>query len=244
VVAALYRRVDLILAQSEAFVEAIRPLAGEVPVMYFPNPGDRTCILDIEGPIRLPPGFNVVFAGNLGRAQALETVLDAASLLREERDIRITLFGSGARERWIRGEIARRGLSNVALGGRVAPVVMREIYRRASAALLTLADDAMLAKTIPSKLQSYLGAGVPVIAAATGESARVVRDSGGGIVCAPENPAALASAILKLRDCRPEEIEAMRRNAQAYYDANFEPRLLSKRLMSQLRALVDERQGR
>lgn len=239
-VSVLYRRADLILAQSEAFVDAIRPLAGGVPVEYFPNPGDPH-VTGACSPITLPEAFNVVFAGNLGRAQALETVVEAASLLRDEPDVRIHLFGSGAMESWIREQIEHHELANLTLAGRVPPEAMPGIYAQASALLLTLANDEMLSKTVPSKLQSYLGAGVPTIAAAGGEPARVVRESGGGITCAPEDAAALASTILELRDSPRGKIDAMRSSGRAYYSEHFEPRRLAVRLVERLRLLVNER---
>jgi glycosyltransferase involved in cell wall biosynthesis len=239
-VSALYRRVDLILAQSEAFAEAIRPHAGKVPVAYFPNPGDLSDGPRHEPAVRLPEGFNVVFAGNLGRAQALDTVVEAATLLGGESDVRIILFGSGAMEDWIREQIAQRGLDNLVLAGRVPPEAMPGVYSQASAVLLTLANDEMLSKTVPSKLQSYLGAGVPVIAAAMGEPARVVRESGGGIECPPEDPAALAASIRKLASMPRSTTETMRRRGREYYEAHFEPRRLAEALLEQLRTLVHE----
>lgn len=242
-VSALYRRVDLILAQSEAFVGAIRPLAGKVPIAYFPNPGEPPPS-DHAPAVNLPAGFNVVFAGNLGRAQALGTIVEAATLLSDEPEVRITLFGSGAMEDWIREHVDQRKLGNLVLAGRVPPEAMPGIYRQASALLLTLANNEELSKTVPSKLQSYLSAGVPIIAAAAGEPARVVRDSGGGIVCEPEDAMALAAAIRRLRDTPRERIEAIGRSGRAYYDAHFEPCRLASRLLEQLRALVREHDAR
>lgn len=238
VVALLYRRVDLILAQSEAFVDAIRPFAGKTPVAYFPNPGDPAPVGKSEASAKLPAAFNVVFAGNLGKAQALDTVVEAATLLRDEPGIRITLFGSGSMLPWIEQQIAERDLTNIELAGRVPPEAMPAIYAQASALLLTIGKDEFLSKTVPSKLQSYLGAGVPVIAATEGEAARVVRESGGGITCPPEDPAALAAAIGKLRDLDPTRVAAMRSKGLAYYDAHFEPSLLARRLVDQLRTLA------
>lgn len=239
-VSILYRHVDLILAQSEAFVDTIRPLAGKVPVAYFPNPGDPPSLHN-DPIVRLPEAFNVVFAGNLGRAQALSTVIEAATLLRHDAGIRIMLFGSGAMEEWIAKQITLRGLNNLFLAGRVPSEAMPGIYAQASAVLLTLANDEMLSRTVPSKLQSYLGAGVPIIAAAIGEPARVVRESRSGIVCPPEDAAALSAAILELRGRRVEDIEAMRHSGRAYYNAHFEPRRLAARLIEQLRVLLRER---
>lgn len=243
VIALLYRRVDLILAQSDAFVDAIRPFAGRTPVACFPNPGDPSPTGQVEPPVRLPHAFNVVFAGNLGRLQALESVVDAATLLRGEPGIRITLFGSGSMLGWIERQIEERNLVNLVLAGRVPAEAMPTIYAQASAVLLTIGKDEFLSKTVPSKLQSYLGAGVPVIAATMGEAARVVRESGAGITCPPEDPAALAAAMQELRQLTPAQVETMRRNGRAYYDAHFEPAQLATRLIAQLRAVAGARQS-
>jgi glycosyltransferase involved in cell wall biosynthesis len=174
----------------------------------------------------------------------LKTVVEAAELLCDEDNVRITLFGSGVMESWIRLQIEQRRLGNLVLGGRVPPEAMASIYSQSSAVLLTLVADEMLSKTIPSKLQSYLGAGVPIIAAAIGEPARIVKESGGGIVCAPECPAALASAIRQLRASSRQEMDAMRRRGQIYYNTHFEPRFLAARLLEQLTQLVNDRKRR
>ena len=233
----LYRRNDLILAQSEAFAEAIRPHAGRVPVRYFPNPGEPAA--PAEGPprLKLPAAFNVVFAGNLGRAQSLDTVVEAARLLRERQDIRITLFGSGAMEAELAGEIERNGLDNLTLGGRLPPEAMAGIYAQADALLLTLVDDEMIARTIPSKLQSYLAAGVPIIAATGGEAARIVEAAGAGPVCPPEDAPALARAMIALREAEPGRRAEMGVAAREHYRAHFDPERLAHSLLEQLTTL-------
>ena len=175
----MYRGGDLILGQSHSFVRTIRPLAGQVPVEYFPNPGEHA--KEVVGSIPvLPAGFNIVFGGNLGRAQALETVLDAAELLRDDGDIHFTLYGSGAMASWLAESAEKRGLSNVRVPGRLPASVMPGVYRQASVLLLTLANDEAVSQTIPSKLQSYFGAGRPVIAAVNGEAARIVTEAKAG----------------------------------------------------------------
>lgn len=237
----LYRRMDLVLGQSDAFVEAIRPYAGRVPVRYFPNPGEAAAGTGEDAAsVVLPRAFNVVFAGNLGRAQSLETIADAAAALQPRRDIRITLFGSGAMANQLALEIERRGLDNLVLGGRLAPEAMPRIYAQADALLLTLVDDEMIARTIPSKLQSYLAAGVPIIAATGGEAARIVTAAGAGLVCPPEDAAALAAAIVKLHEMDDARRSAMSATALDYYRAHFEPGRLANDLLDQLRALTGE----
>ena len=230
----LYRRCDLILAQSRAFVPLIEERAGGTPLRYFPNPGEHAGASAAAPAPTLPDSFNVVFAGNLGKAQALETVVEAARMLRSDPDIQITLFGSGSMEAWIAGEIAAAGLPNLALGGRLPPEAMPAVYRQASALLLTLVDDEMIAQTVPSKLQSYLGAGVPIVAAVNGEAARIVTEAGAGVSCQAEDPAALAGAIAALKAMPAEERGAMGEAGRRFFDANYRPQELARQLLERL----------
>lgn len=230
----LYRRCDLILAQSRAFVPLIEDRAGGTPVRYFPNPGEHSGASAAAPAPALPDSFNVVFAGNLGKAQALETVVEAARMLRSDPDIQITLFGSGSMEAWIAGEIAAAGLPNLGLGGRLPPEAMPAVYRQASALLLTLVDDEMIAQTVPSKLQSYLGAGVPIVAAVNGEAARIVTEAGAGVSCQAEDPAALAGAIAALKAMPAEERRAMGEAGRRFFDSNYRPQELARQLLERL----------
>jgi glycosyltransferase involved in cell wall biosynthesis len=237
----IYHRNDLLLAQSEAFVEPIRALAGATPVVYHPNPGERA--FGAAGSprppaIQLQPGFNVVFAGNLGTAQALETIVSAALLLRDEPTVRLVLVGSGSRSDWLNEQVQRHGLKNLQLPGRFAPDDMSGILSQASALLVSLKRDPIFAQTVPSKVQAYLAAGKPIIAAHDGEGARIVLWAGAGMACPAEDAAALAAAVRSLM-AQPASARAqMAENGQRYYAQNFEPGLLAQRLVARLAALA------
>lgn len=235
-VAALYRSSDLILAQSKGFEAEIRPVAGSTPVEYFPNPGDTGS--DGKFFPKTTETFDIVFAGNLGRAQALHCVVEAAAILKERADIRILLYGSGAMQSWIEEQVSKRGLGNLILAGRVSSEEMTGVFEKASAALLTLVDDGMVGKTIPSKLQSYLGAGLPVICAGGEEANRIVEEAEAGMTCRPGDPAALAAAILAMREARPDALLSMRKSASSYYIEHFEPRRLAATLLARLKKLA------
>jgi glycosyltransferase involved in cell wall biosynthesis len=242
-VSALYRRSDLILGQSRAFAALIAVRAGATPVGYFPNPGEHPVAgSDVAAP-KLPDKFNVVFAGNLGKAQAMETVVAAAELLREDPDIHISLFGSGSMDEWIAGEVAARAIPNLTLGGRLPPQAMPDVYRQASALLLTLVDDETIAQTVPSKLQSYLGAGIPIIAAVNGEAAEIVAGAGAGMSCRAEDPAALAAAIAALKALPAADRAAMGLAGRRFFAANYQPHELARRLLDRLDGLASGRNG-
>ena len=196
----LYRRCDLLLLQSRGFELPVRALAGATTLAYLPNPAERTPSVpaDTAPALKLPPGFNVVFAGNLGTAQALDSVLDAAALLADLRDVRFVLVGSGQCSDWLADQVQQRRLVQVMLPGRFAPDAMPGILTQASVLLVSLVADPTMALTVPSKLQTYLAAGRPILAALGGEGARIVVEAGAGIACAPGDAQALADAVRQL----------------------------------------------
>ena len=233
----IYRKNDLLLVQSRAFIEPVGKMAGKTPVRYHPNPGDFAFSNSAEAqdcPIPFDPGFNVVFAGNLGTVQALETILVAAEILRDEKDITLILVGSGSRSEWLKAEIACRNLANVQLPGRFPLSSMPSIMSRASALLVSLVKSPIMSQTVPSKVQAYLAAGRPIIASLDGEGARVVLEAGAGVASPAEDAGGLADAIRNLSSTPPVELERMGRNARAYYDGNFEPHLLARKLKESL----------
>ena len=239
----IYRKNDLLLVQSRAFVDPVRNMAGSTPVCYHPNPGDFAFSEPgkIEDcPVNFGSGFNVVFTGNLGTVQALETILDAAELLQEEPDITLYLIGSGSRSDWLSSEIARRNLINVKVPGRFPLTVMPSIMSRASALLVSLVQSPIMSKTVPSKVQAYLAAGRPIIASLDGEGARVIIQAGAGVASPAEDAGGLADAILLLKRSSAEELERMGNSARAFYEANFEPRLLALRLKQILLGIPKE----
>jgi glycosyltransferase involved in cell wall biosynthesis len=230
----IYRHNDMLLVQSPAFAPIVRAMARNVSVRYYPNPGDVSVEQyqpAIAAPINLDPGFNVLFAGNLGTVQSLETILDAAELLRERADIRIVFVGGGSRAEWLMRECARRQLTNVKLFGKVPSESVPAVLAQASVLLVSLARSPTMSQTIPSKLQSYLAAGRPIIGSLDGEGARIIAEAGAGIACPAENAPALARTIIELHACSEVQRERMGRCGHEYYRANFDPRTLTQKLL-------------
>ncbi|MER9318523.1 glycosyltransferase family 4 protein [Mesorhizobium sp. M0659] len=240
----IYRRADLLLVQSRGFIGKIKAVAGDnIPIAYHPNPGDLPPVRgDIEEipPLSLPAGFNIVFAGNLGAAQALETVLDAASHV-QDPDIRVVFVGSGIRSEWLRQQIEKRRLTNVVLAGRFPSAVMPSIFAQASALLVTLNRSKALSLTIPSKIPTYLGAGRPILACLDGEAAELIQDSNAGLAVPAEDSIGLAEAMVRLKNMPEEARECMGKAGRHYYDAHLAPAPLARELISHFRYAVDRR---
>jgi len=242
----LYRHNDLLLVQSRGFVPLVAAMSECTPVEYHPNPGELAFSEEpttVPPALTLAPGFNLVFAGNMGTVQALDTILEAAHLLRDEPSINFVLVGSGSRDEWLRSELQRLRLVNVQLPGRFSPAAMPAILAQASALLVSLVRDPVLSQTIPSKVQAYLASGRPIIASLDGEGARVVQEAGAGVTCPAGDSAALADAIRSLQRRPMHEREQMGVAGRAYYSDHFEPRLLAERLAQRLAVLNAGRNG-
>lgn len=240
----IYRNTDLVLAQSEEFVEAIMRYASGRPIEVHYNSVAPTLIASPQGdagdcPI---PGltestFNVVFAGNLGKAQGLDVVLDAAARLKANTGIRFFLIGSGSDGERLAGRIRDEGLANVIMPGRFPYQSMPAIFRHADALLVVLRSDAVLDLTIPSKLGVYLATGCPIIASLDGAGARVVAESGGGMVCAAQDEKGLANAIAAMSTMTPDQRAQMGERGRNYYARRFEAGKLADDLAARLRRL-------
>jgi glycosyltransferase involved in cell wall biosynthesis len=233
----IYRRSDLLLVQSEAFIPEVGAMAGAVPVRYHPNPGDlpHAQVLSDDAGYELRPGFNVVVAGNVGTAQSPDTLLNAARALVDQADIRIVVVGSGSRLDWLRRQAAELGLDNLEFAGRFPSTAMPAIFAQASALLVTLGKETILTQTIPSKISSYLAAGRPIIGSIDGEGAHIINAARAGITAPAEDAPALAAAILAMRDAGDAMRAQWGQSGKRYFDENFEPGKLALTLESLLR---------
>lgn len=241
----IYAGCDRLLVQSRAFVEPVARYARREKIIYYPNsmdiqaPGKAVESISPELTGELEQHFSVVFAGNLGTAQAVETLLKAALELRDDPEIRLVLVGSGSRLAWLQAQKQAYQLDNLLLPGRFPMEAMPQIFERAAALLVSLKDEEIFAQTIPSKIQAYLAAGRPVIASLRGEGARVVAEAGAGEACQPDDPTALAALIRSMKSRPAAELHAMGLAGKAYFNEHFE-------MSSQVRRLVEilEAQGK
>ena len=247
-VAFIYRRCDLILAQSRSFIPRIRQYAGEQRrVEYFPSWAEAVFDGQAANPAPEVPVklgcFNVMFAGNIGDAQDFPSILSAAEHLKSRANIRWLIVGDGRVAAWVRAEIERRGLQDhVLMLGRYPVERMPSFFKHADALLVTLKAEPIFAMTIPGKLQSYLAAGIPVVAMLNGEGADVVKHSGAGLTCAASDHAGLAAAVLKLSQMTEAERCTMGGNGRAIGAQEFGRDGLMRQLESWLLQLRQEKQ--
>lgn len=239
----IYNRCDLILAQSKSFIPLIRQYCQkEIKVEYFPSWSDATfdfANVDLAKEVPKADGvFSIMFAGNIGDAQDFPAILDAAEVIKDEGRIRWLIVGEGRASEWVRTEVIRRGLENsFHLLGSYPVDRMPSFYKHADALLVSLKAESIFAMTIPGKLQSYLAAGIPILAMLNGEGAEIIRRSGAGISIPAGDGFALATAVIHMANMNIEERLKMGRAGLALSEEEFNRGALISKLLSWLNGL-------
>lgn len=248
VVRFIYLRCDKILITSQSFRKSIEFHGGKPEnIIYFPQSAE-----DIFRPIAekqdvsacnsIPPGFWIMFAGNIGAAQDFQTIIATAEKLKGHEDIHWVIVGDGRLREWVESEVRTLGLSDkFHFLGRHPLEAMPAFFSHADALLVTLRKEPIFALTIPAKIQSYFACGKPVIAALDGEGAMIIEEAGAGAICPAESPDALVSAILKMYEIPKCEREKMGMNGRKYYEANFDRNMLLEKLDQWMKELVEGR---
>lgn len=225
----IYRRCDRILVQSQAFRDSLSAHGVKSDrIHYFPNWIEPTFAGGVSEAALAPElaphagTFNVMFAGNIGEAQDMPTVVEAAALTRDVPSLRWLIVGDGRAVTTLRSEVARLGLQDrVFLLGRYPMERMPAFMTGAHALLVSLRSEPVFNMTVPGKVQTYLASGLPTLAALDGEGARVVAESGGGLASPASDAAALARNVRKVVAMSVEERAAMGRAGQTYAAENF-----------------------
>lgn len=219
-----YKSADRLVGLSQGFRDIMisRGAAPEkVKVIY--NWADETVAADGLQPEGYGPGehFRALFAGNMGAAQGLPALIEAASLVQNVRpDVVFYFMGAGIDVEPLKQQAARM-TRNVRFLPRVPLEQVQGYLKSADCLLITLKPDDLFSITIPSKTQAYLFAGRPIMIAVPGEAAEMVRAAGAGVSAIPGDAADIAAAIVRLRDMNPDERARMGARGQSFYASNL-----------------------
>ncbi len=166
--------------------------------------------------------FRVVFAGNMGKAQALDAVLEAAVLLRGAApEVSLVFVGGGVEVGRLRDLARTKELRNVVFVPHVPMAEIGAVLRNAEALLVHLRKDPLFGITIPSKTQAYMAVGKPIVMAVSGDAASLIEESGCGIVAESENPASIAAAIVTLSRAERPALEGMGMSGRKFYEEHL-----------------------
>ena len=224
----IYSKADYILISSKSFEKSINQRAPQKTVLYFPNWAESvyeelsTKEFDIP---KLPDGFNIMFAGNIGEAQDFETILNAVELTQNEK-INWVIIGEGRKLDWVRKQVDSRVLKNVYIYGRYPIETMPSFFKQADVMLLTLNNSAVFNLTVPAKLQVYLSSGKIILGAINGEANSIINENKIGISTEAGNYKALAENALVLKSLTKEHKIEMGKKSRDLYYSSFSKRLL------------------
>ena len=227
----IYSHVDFFLPQSLAMLKTLEDRGISKEIMKFtPNPideifGNPTSSIKKE---TLPnKSCCFMFAGALGAAQDLNTIIHATNLAREEVDISILFVGDGRAMSAAKKLTIELGLfEEIKFLGRHPVEEMPKFYAKADFMLVTLLDEPIFAVTVPLKVQTYMSAGKPIICNVKGETARVINEASCGFSVPPEDHHALAKALVTAAKTSDSDRLKMQRSAQNYFKNNYSKKLI------------------
>lgn len=224
----IYRRARVVTTISPGFKRALQ--AKGVPehkLEVIPNWAGEDLVqpADPDEALAIAEGFqgrfNVVYGGNVGAAQGLTTVVQAAAQVRDLPDVQLIIIGDGVERARLQQDAEQLGLTNVRfLGGR-PPAQMARYLALADVLLIHLLPDPLYAITIPSKTYGYLASGRPILAAANGDVAELIQATNAGLVCPPGSAVALAQTIRTFRAMSADQRAALGRSGRQAFEDNY-----------------------
>jgi glycosyltransferase involved in cell wall biosynthesis len=228
----IYKKSEKVLIQSEGFRDYIRK--QDVPdskIIFYPNTTEdfyekREKSPEIEK--KLPSGFKLMFAGNLGQAQSLTTLIEAAEIIKNKNlDVNWIFLGEGrAKDNLIKMVHQKNLTESIHFLGSYPSTDMPSFFASADALIASLKSDNIFSLTIPSKIQSYLACGKPILASLDGEGAKIITEAQCGFASPSEDASLLAENVEKLYYLSNDERDIMGKNATEYFNKNFERKKL------------------
>ena len=225
---ATYRRCSVIAAISPLFTEHVCRLAPEARVEVLPNWIDTEQIRQVDpkdntfrASLGLRDEFVILYAGNMGFAQNLDVVVDAAALLRSHEGIRFVLVGDGQYRDRIEARVRSLGLTNVLMAPMQPQNLVPQVYSTGDVGLVAVRRG-QEKTSVPSKTWTIMACSRAVVACLGEDSylARLLKQEEMGLVVSPEDPRQLADAILRLRS-EPETLRRLSLRGRAYVEANL-----------------------
>ncbi len=227
----IYQSVDTILTSSKSFADYFEKQFNIKNTLYLPqyaedsfNPEKCHKIADEH--------IDLMFAGNIGTAQSIKTIIKAANLTKDIENLRWHIVGDGIELENCKKMAESFNLDTVIFHGRKPLEEMPKYYAMADAMLVTMQKDPVISLTLPGKVQTYMAAGKPIIGAIDGEANFIIKDAKCGFCCEAEDEKALADCVRQFA-CA-DDAERYDENAVKYYQENFTKEKFINSLISYL----------
>ena len=217
-----YNMADTITLSSKSFekyfINELKISKKDKKLIYYPSYAE-SCYENIEQ--RENRIFDLVFAGNIGPAQSVETIVEAANILKDDKDILFHIVGDGLSRNACEEKAKEYGLKNIKFYGYFPVEEMPKFYSKADAFLITMVSNEVVNNTLPAKIQSYMIAEKPIIGAISGEVKEVVMEADCGLCCESLDYEGLAKLILEAKKDK-KRLKKWSENSKKYYLKYFE----------------------
>lgn len=233
----IYRKMDRVLITSQMFRDYLikQHRVDSEKISYLPQYANSV-FDNVLVPQRNKKTIDLMFAGNIGAAQSLTTILGAAEKLCDIPNLYWHIIGDGSELENLKKIASEKGLSQVIFYGRKPIEEMPSFYAIADAMLVTLTADEFISLTLPGKVQTYMAAGKPIIGAANGEIPLTIERAKCGFCAAAEDAEGLKEAVLQF--LHSDNKQKMGQNAKNYYKENFTREKFMNQLENEIKLFV------
>ena len=230
----IYRKCDKILVTSKCFSDYFKEEFGIENTEYLPQYAED--LFSAEDCKKTPDeNLDLMFAGNIGAAQSVETIIGAAKHTQDIPNLRWHIVGDGSELENIKK--SAKGLNNVYFYARQPLEKMPEFYAKSDAMLVTLKNDPVLSYTLPGKVQTYMAAGKPIVGAIDGETKRIIEEAECGICSASEDVESLVENLKTF--IQQGGMAEKSENAINFYNQNFTKDSFFERLNTFFEEILD-----
>lgn len=243
----VYNNCDKILIGSKGFASSICAKGNyKEKLVYFPNWSEYNSY-ELNNIANMPliepfvskkeDDFIVLFAGNLGEAQNLDAVIQAAVILKKNKNIKFVFIGDGRKKEYLLNIVKQYNLDNIVyFTGRFPIETMPSFMKESDVLLVSLKDEHCFNLTVPSKVQFYMSQAKPILGMLNGDGADLIHEAHCGLAVKAGDYNALSESIKKLYKMPKEELIKLGKNGKEFYDANFQ----KSQRMHQLNKLLED----
>lgn len=238
-----YNQADLITISSKSFkkyfLEELK-LSKDKKFIYWPSYAENEYGNIAKAKDKT---FDLVFAGNIGPAQSVETIVEAANILKDEKDIKFHIVGDGLSRNACEELAQKYKLDNIEFYGFFPVSEIKRFYDLADAFLITMVSNDVVNNTLPAKVQSYMLAGKPIVGAISGEVYDVIKEADCGLCCKSLDYKTLAENIKKMRKDK-KKLDYWSKKSYEYYVSHFEKDTLIDALINYMQKIIEKNEKR
>ncbi len=238
----IYEKCDVLLVQSDGFRESILSKGDFAQKIVFAPNWAEDLYLEKEMVEKesisamMPDGFKVMFAGNVGAAQDIESIIKAANETKDVPDIKYIIVGDGRARAKAEEQVKLMGLEKtVYFMGRHPMAQMPTFFSLADVMVVSLKDEYIFSLTIPAKTQSYLASGKPIVTMLNGEGSRIVEQAKCGLTAPSGDYKKFAGNIQNLYHTDKAELDQMGKNGFEFYKKHFDKKMVVDNIIESMK---------